>query len=175
MSPLQAIITLLEQKNALIYSSLMMSCKLLRNWNMLQLILSEATHAISEWVLSIVMGQSLDSRLTRAMAHHFFGELSAQVHHFEKGSKLDFLIWAEKIWFGSRICSFYVNSFNIFSGCRNFLWKIRQILTISVKFFVWKCALVARIDVNVKENWVISFLFHAISRVSRVPCDGHNR
>lgn len=46
------------------------------------------------------MGQSLDSRLTRAMAHHFFGELSAQVHHFEKGSKLDFLIWAQKIWFG---------------------------------------------------------------------------
>ena len=100
MSPLQAIITLLEQKNALIYSSLMMSCKLLRNWNMLQLILSEATHAISEWVLSIVMGQSLDSRLTRAMARHFFGELSAQVYHFEKGSKLDFLIWAQKIWFG---------------------------------------------------------------------------
>ena len=29
----------------------------------------------------------------------FFGELLAQVYHFEKGSKLDFLIWAQKIGF----------------------------------------------------------------------------
>ena len=50
----------------------------------------------------------------------------------------------------ARICCYYFNSFNMFRGCRNFLRKIRQTLTISVKFCGWKCALVARIDVNAK-------------------------